>query len=93
MYYVWHPLAYRLSDFTVGLTDVSPLVAAPGPGLNGTGICFYHPGPAAPGNSTYFCDSATAQGRYLYVTMPGPNYLTLCEVECLDSTEPSFSRF
>ena len=77
-------MSARLSDFTVGLTDVSPLMAAPGPGYNGTGtgVCFYHPGPAPPGNSSYTCDPCTNQpGRYLYVTMPGPNFLTLCEVK------------
>ena len=74
-------LATRLSNFTVGLTDVSPQVAAPGP-INGTGVCLYHPGSPPPGNSTYSCDPFTNQpGRYLYITMPGPNYLTLCEVE------------
>ena len=74
--------ATRLSDFTVGLTDVPPQVAAPGPGLNGTGVCLYHPGQAPPGNSSYACDPCTNQpGHYLCLTMPGPNYLTLCEVE------------
>ena len=74
-------LALRLSDFTVGLTDVSPQVAPPGPDLNGTGVCLYHPGPAPPGNSTYICNPFTNKpGRYLYVTMPGP-WLTLCEVQ------------
>ena len=77
-----HISATRLSNFTVVLTDVSPQVAAPGPGLNGTGVCLYHPGPAPPGNSTYACNLCTNQpGHYLYVTMPGPNPLTLCEVE------------
>ena len=72
-----------MSGFTVGLTNVSPQVAAPGPGLNGTGVCLEHPGPAPPGNSTYPCNTTGALGRYLYVTIlgPGPNYLTLCEVE------------
>ena len=77
-----HILATRLSDFTVGLTDVSPQVAAPGPGRNGTGVCLYlHCSPPS-GSSTYACNPSTNKpGRYLYVTMPGPNYLTLCEVE------------
>ena len=65
----------------MGLTDVSPQVAAPGPGLNGTGVCLYHPGSAPPGNTFYPCNTTAAPGRYLYVTMPGPNYLTLCEVQ------------
>ena len=77
-----HFLAQRLTDFKVGLTDVSPQVAAPGPGLNGTGVCLYHQGSAPPGNSSYPCDP-TASGRYLYVTMPGPNFLELCEVEAI----------
>ena len=77
-----HVLATRLSNFTVGLTDVSPQVAATGPGLNGTGVCLYYLGPAPPGNSTYACNPCTNKpGRYFYVTMPGPNYLALCEVE------------
>ena len=79
---MWRVSAARLSNFTVGLTDVSPQVAAPGPGFNGTGVCLYHPCPAPPGNSTYACNPSTNQpGRYLYVTMPGPGWLTLCEVE------------
>ena len=78
----WRALAARLRDFTIGLTDESPLKAQPGPGVNGTGVCLYHPGPALPGNSSYPCNPCTNKpGRYLYVTMPGPNYLTLCEVE------------
>ena len=76
-----------MSNFTVGLTDEPPKITAlgtvsPGPGVNGTGVCLYHPGPALPGNSSYPCNPCTNKpGRYLYVTMPGPNYLTLCEVE------------
>ncbi len=58
------------------------MVTAPGPALNGTGVCLNHPGPAPPGNSTYECNPCTNNtGRYLYVTFPGPNPLTLCEVE------------
>ena len=78
----WHALAWKLADFTVGLTDVSPQVAKPGPGLNGAGMCLYHPRSPPPGNSFYACDPCTNKpGRYLYVTMPGPNWLHLCEVE------------
>ena len=81
---MWHALGTRLSDFTVGLTDVSPLIAAPGPVYNGTGtgMCFYHPGSVPPGDAWYACNPCTNQpGRYLYVTLPGPSYLSLCEVE------------
>ena len=77
-----HASAARLSDFTVGLTDVSPLVAAPRPPLNGTGVCLYHPGSPPGGSSSYACNPCTNKpGRYLYVTMPGPNFLALCEVK------------
>ena len=83
---LWPTKATRLSDFTVGLTDVSPQVAAPGPGLNGTGVCLYYPGSPPGGNMFYACNPCTNQpGRYLYVTMPGPNMLTLCEVEVFGS--------
>ena len=79
---VLYVVGQRLTDFTVGLTDVSPQVAAPGPGLNGTGVCLYYPCSAPPGNSSFVCNPSTNQpGRYLNFTMPGPGLLTLCEVE------------
>jgi hypothetical protein len=71
----------RLSNFYIGLTNVSPWTSAPS--LTTSSICKFtvvYPPASVPTNIT--CDAGTTPGRYLYVMLTDTiNPLTLCELE------------
>jgi hypothetical protein len=75
-------LPERLSNFTIGLTNVSPWTSAPS--LATSSICKFsdtYPPAAVPTNFT--CDAGAAPGRYLYVMLRSQdiNPVTICELE------------
>jgi hypothetical protein len=76
-------LAERLSNFYIGLTNVSPWTSAPR--LSTSSICIYSAGyPPANVPTNFICDPGTESGRYLFVLLKNQNYLTICELEAYD---------
>ena len=73
--------AERLSDFTVGLTNVSPWTTAPPVVEQGPPCAVYQGSPRLGSTTTIPCDPRSSPGRYLFIRLAGRNYLTLCEVE------------
>jgi len=76
-----HPAVVdRLSNFYIGLTNVSPWTSAPN--LATSSICKFIAGYPPGGVPTdYICDPGTAPGRYLFVLLKNQNFLTICELE------------
>jgi len=73
-------LPQRMSNFFIGLTNVSPWVKAPN--VTDSSICKYYTGFPAPGIPVnIYCDPNTAPGRYLFVWLSQPDHLLLCELE------------
>jgi hypothetical protein len=74
-------LPERLSNFTIGLTNVSPWTSAPS--LATSSICKFSVGfPPAAVPTNFTCDAGTAPGRYLFVMLTtNGNPVTLCELE------------
>jgi hypothetical protein len=73
-------LPERLSNFYIGLTNVSPWTSAPS--LARSSICkFTVANPPAGVPTDYTCDPGTEPGRYLFVMLRGKNFLTICELE------------
>lgn len=73
--------AERLSNFTVGLTNVSPWTTAPPVVEQGPPCAFYQGSPRLRSTTTIPCDPRSSPGRYLFIRLAGRSYLTLCEVE------------
>jgi len=70
----------RLSNFYIGLTNVSPWISAPQ--LNQSSICKFYIGYPPPGVPTdVLCQPGTAPGRYLFILLSLPDVLCFCEVE------------
>jgi hypothetical protein len=70
----------RLSNFYIGLTNVSPWTSAPT--LAKSSICkFVVETPPAGTPKNYTCDAGTEPGRYLFVMLKNQEILTLCELE------------
>jgi len=71
----------QLSDFFVGLTNVSPWTTPPSVTKEST-ICKYYVGQPPIGVPIdIFCNPNTAPGRYLFVYFIQANHLSICEVE------------
>jgi len=71
--------APRLSNFNIGLTNVSPWTSPPQ--LSESSICKYYAGyPPAGVPTDISCESWTS-GRYLFVMLTKAEYLTICELE------------
>jgi len=72
----------QLTDFYIGLTNVSPWTTAPSAAPTGNALCKHntvHPANGIP--TAIFCEPNTAPGRYLYVYSTTANYLSICELE------------
>jgi hypothetical protein len=71
-----------LSNFWIGLTNVSPFVTAPQMNSNTTSVCAYHAGALPEGVPTdVICHPNTLPGRYLFIKHNYAQWLQLCEVE------------
>ena len=70
-----------MSDFTVGLTNVSPWTTAPPVVEQGPPCAVYQGSPRLGSTTTIPCDPLSSPGRYLFIRLAGRNYLTLCEVQ------------
>jgi uncharacterized membrane protein YhdT len=70
--------ATRMNNFKVALTNTSP---ASSPPLNGTTPCGQWPGVAPPGPLTVSCVTGLAAFRYVVITIPISDYLTICELQ------------
>lgn len=72
--------AWRATDFTVGLTNVSPQVMAPV--LGQYILCGQYPG-AVPAGATVglTCTDTKMPYRYLTVQVSGADCLSICEIE------------
>jgi len=71
----------RLTNFIIGLTDVSPWTTPP-TDVSKSSVCKYFAGyPPAGIPINIYCDPDTAAGRYLFVLMTLTDFLTLCELE------------
>jgi len=72
--------ADRLSNFYIGLTNVSPWTSAPS--LARSSVCkFTVANPPAGSTTDFTCDTDTEPGRYLFVMLKNKEALTLCELE------------
>jgi hypothetical protein len=74
--------AATTSNFTVGVTNVSPWTTPPPNNTQGSNVCAYYPG--TPGLDSYnniYCNQTTSAGRYLYIQKLDSAQLTLCEVQ------------
>jgi len=70
----------RLSNFYIGLTNVSPWTSAPS--LDTSSICkFVAANPPAGVPTDFTCDAGTVPGRYLFVLLKSTGILTICELE------------
>ena len=73
--------AFQCSNFTIGLTDVSPWTTQP-PMVDQGPPCAYYPGTVLQGsNTTICCDPQSSPGRYLFVKREDDNVLSFCEVD------------
>jgi hypothetical protein len=71
----------QLTNFFVGLTNVSPWTTPPSVTKDST-ICKYYTGHPPDGIPTdIFCNPNTGAGRYLFVYYIQAQYLTICELE------------
>jgi len=71
----------QLTDFYIGLTNVSPWTTPPSVPTGNT-LCKHntvHPLDGVP--TDIFCEPNTAPGRYLYVFSTAVNHLSICELE------------
>jgi hypothetical protein len=83
--------AEQLSNFTVGLTNVSPWTAAP-PNVTQGHVCGYYPSQVGLNVNIYiYCDPKTAPGRYLFIKRMDITAATLalCEVQVWGSVPVS----
>jgi hypothetical protein len=72
----------QLTDFYIGLTNVSPWTTPPSAAPTGNNLCKHNTVHAPGGIPTdIFCESNTAPGRYLYVYSTLLNHLSICELE------------
>ena len=78
---MWCPTsADRLSDFMVSVSNVSfPVTAAQlvPPAFTRCGQYQGYPGPGQTGTVT--CSSGANRGRYVFISLPTPGVLTMCE--------------
>ena len=76
--------AEKLSDFLLGLTDVSPTDRTPA-SLSDTDymVCAQYVGTVPAGQTVHIqCSTLNTSGRYMFLLRRGPNrYLQLCEME------------
>ena len=73
-------LGERTRDFIVGLTDVSPAIAAPV--VWNYDVCFQYPGFVGNAATVYMpCTSAMPPRRYLIVQLEAYQFLNFCEIE------------
>lgn len=77
LYVLFKLIAFRLTNYTIGLTNVSPESQAPIPGEYD--MCHLH-SEGTPTEQLIKCDSVTI-GRYLIIQLLGKNSLTICELE------------
>ena len=78
--------AIQMSNFVVGVTNVSPWTTPPPSNTQGPNVCAYYPGtPALGSNNTIYCSSTTSPGRYLYIKKLDTWSLSLCEVQVYGS--------
>jgi len=71
----------RLSNFFIGLTNLSPWITS-APKLANSTVCKYYTGTPPGGVSLdIFCEPNTKPGRYLYVMLNKVDTLTICELE------------
>jgi len=70
----------RLKNFYIGVTEMSPWTTKP-PVLSNGQICSHYTGSPPTGVLLDIHCDAVVQGRYLYIMLSQPDYLSLCEVE------------